>query len=134
MTALIIDDNAEDIALFCEAFQEIFPQETCHTASSCEKIKETLDRTTPDIIFMDGHFFPTSARDCLRKLHELTNRASVKIVLHSGSLSPADLKDFSAIGVDHVLIKPSSFSELKSNLVSVIVDKFHLAARPLAGV
>jgi DNA-binding response OmpR family regulator len=134
MTALIIDDDAEDTALFCEAFYELFPQETCHVANSCEEIKDTLDKSTPDIIFIDGHFFPVSARDCLRKLHELTDRNHVKIVLHSGSLSPADLKDFSAIGVDDVLIKPSSFTELKSNLVSVIVDKFNLAARPLAGI
>lgn len=55
MTALIIDNDAEDTGIFCEAFRELFPQETCHTANACVKIKDMLNKSTPDIIIVDKY-------------------------------------------------------------------------------
>jgi response regulator of citrate/malate metabolism len=130
MTVLIIDDDAEDTEMFCEALTELFPEAICHTANSCEKIAATLDNFKPDIIFMDGHMFPTNGAECLKKLNELVDRGRVKIIVHSGSLSPAELNGFTAVGVDDVLIKASSYKEIKSNLVRILVDKYKLAARP----
>ena len=130
MTVLIIDDDAEDTELFCDAFHELFPDALCEIANSCKKIETAVNSIHPDIIFMDGHMFPTSGKECLKKLNEHVDRKRIKVIVHSGSLTPNEVDDFNAMGIDGVMIKASSFSQLKSNLVNIIVDRYQLAPRP----
>lgn len=73
--------------------------------------------------------FPTSGKECLAKLNEHADRNRIKVIAYSGFLSSSDVKDFRAMGIDDVMIKASSFAELKANLVHIIVDKYQLTTR-----
>src|SRR5688572_468976 len=105
MNVLIIDDDTEDTSLFCDAFNELFPEAHCTGIGSCENIQDTLNEVQPDIIFMDGHMIPLSGKECLKKINNLIDRKRIKIIIHSGSLSPNELNEFKEVGVDDVLIK-----------------------------
>src|SRR5690349_15741222 len=90
MTVLIIDDDPEETTLFCEAFNELYPYGKCLAANSCENICQIIDEESPEIIFVDGHMYPTSGRECLQLLNSVVDRTRVKIIIHSGSLSPKE--------------------------------------------
>ena len=124
MNILIIDDDAEDREFFCDALHEAYPDAVCVGVSSCEKVGETIARVNPDIIFMDGHMQPITGAEWLGDINKFIYRRKNKYVIHSGSLSPVELQEFEKAGVDHVLLKASSFEELKTNIMYV-VEKFH---------
>lgn len=94
MNVLIIDDDAEDREFFCEAVSELYPGFICIGISSREEVKETIARVEPDIIFMDGHMQPTSGAECLKNINNIIDHEKIKIIIHSGSLSPDELYAF----------------------------------------
>jgi CheY-like chemotaxis protein len=128
MNVLIIDDDSEDTLLFCEALNELFPKAKCTSIHACKDILQAVVAITPDIIFLDGHMHPTSGSECLKLLNDVIDRRKTKIIIHSGSLSPAELSEFRQIGVDDILLKARTYEELKSNIVRIVVDKYQLAS------
>ncbi len=127
MNVLIIDDDADDTELFCKALSELFPSATCFAVNSCQQIHDTVRAAQPDIIFMDGHMFPTNGKECLNQLNQLVDRRQIKVIIHSGSLNPKEMAEFEAMGVDDILIKPSSYPTLKSNIFNILT-KYNLAS------
>lgn len=120
MNVLVIDDDADDTELFCEALNELFPEVNCRSVNSCERINETLHDISPDIIFMDGHMYPIGGKECLKLLHECIDRKRIKIIIHSASLSPAELNEFKQAGVDDILFKVGDYNALKAGIASMI--------------
>jgi DNA-binding NarL/FixJ family response regulator len=125
MTILIIDDDVEDRMLFCEAVNELFPKATCRSINSCDNINETIELIQPDLIFMDGHMYPKNGAECLKEIKGVINRERIKIVIHSGNLSPEELHELKTAGADHILIKASSFEALKAN-IKFIIEEYRL--------
>jgi DNA-binding NarL/FixJ family response regulator len=128
MNILLIDDDVEDTDLFCKAMSELFPEAMCIAVNVCPKdIADTVISAQPDIIFMDGHMYPTNGKECLSQLNQIVDRKQVKIVIHSGSLSPSEMSEFIQLGVDDILFKPSSYDTLKSNIMNILA-KYNLAS------
>lgn len=127
MKILLIDDDVEDTDLFCKATSELFPEATCIAVNNCTSIADTVTAVQPDIIFLDGHMNPISGKECLARLNQLVDRDQVKIVIHSGSLSPSEMSEFATLGVDDILIKPGSYKTLKSNIMNILA-KYNLAS------
>src|SRR5688572_16009227 len=127
MNVLIIDDDIDDTELFCKALSELFPSAKCVAVNSCQQINAIVREANPDIIFMDGHMFPTSGKECLKQLHEVIDQTQTKVIIHSGSLSPKEMSEFEAMGVDDILIKPGSYLTLKNNIFNVLA-KYNLAS------
>ncbi|RAW02006.1 response regulator [Pseudochryseolinea flava] len=126
MIIMMIDDDPDDRLLFCDAVAELFPEATCVTPHTYSDIRRNLAQTTPDIIFLDGHILPVSCKECLDLIKKLTDRTQTKLVIHSGSLSPNELKEFDRLGVDRIVIKASSYRELKENICNVIEEYIDL--------
>ena len=127
MNILLIDDDVEDTGLFCKAMRELFPEATCIAVNNFSNISDTVTAAPPDIIFMDGHMYPVSGKECLAQLNQLVDRSQVKIIIHSGTLSPAEMNEFATLGVDDIMFKPSSYKILKSNIMNILA-KYNLAS------
>jgi DNA-binding response OmpR family regulator len=121
MTILIIDDDPDDTSLFCEAVSDLDPNATCIVAHSCENIQASIETINEvDIIFVDGHMYPIGGKACLEKLMKFVDRSRTKIIVYTGSLSPAEKIELEEIGADHILIKTASYQELKSNIGEIL--------------
>jgi CheY-like chemotaxis protein len=120
MNILIIDDDSEDIELFCEALYEVLPEAVCHHKDSCRDIDLFLkEHTGFDLIFIDGHMQPMTGRECYIKLSGLVNSSTTKIVIYTGSLSPLEKEEFKSLGVYAIMQKAPSFEMMKNNLREV---------------
>lgn len=120
MNVLIIDDDPEDTALFCEALHELLPEAIFQAINSCKNLSENVQAFNPDIIFLDGHLNPMCGKECLLLLSDVIDRNRTKIIIHSGSLSPMELHEFQEGNVDEIIFKTGSYQKLKDNILYVM--------------
>jgi CheY-like chemotaxis protein len=126
MRILIIDDDREDTDLFCEALTEIFPQAICTARNHGNDIVSFIESIpVQDVIFIDGHLNAMMGLDCLKEMRNSLSK-NTRIVVHSGSLSPAEIDDFKNAGVSEFLSKVNSYHALKANLKDLLGNKFNL--------
>jgi CheY-like chemotaxis protein len=123
MNILVIDDDPDDIAIFCEAFHEMFPHSSCYSRNDCVDIEQVLQGLpTLDVIFLDGHIFPISSQECLPALKKVLDSKRTKIVIHTGSVSPTEANELLALGASAITYKASSFEQLKELLATTLAD------------
>ena len=127
MNILIIDDDPEDTMVFCEALTDLDPLATCRVAHSCENIQASAESiATVDIIFIDGHMYPIDGKACLIELMKFVDRSRTKIIIHSGSISPEEKQALEDAGADFILLKTSSYQQLKLNISEILAT--HLSS------
>jgi CheY-like chemotaxis protein len=123
MNILVIDDDPDDIAIFCEAFHEMFPHSSCYSRNDCVDIEQVLQGLpTLDVIFLDGHIFPISSQECLPALKKVLDSKRTKIVIHTGSVSPTEANELLALGASSITYKASSYEQLKELLATTLAD------------
>ena len=120
MNILIIDDDAEDTALFCEALSEIDPAAKYVVAHTCEGLDAQIALQAPDIIFLDAHMYPIDGRTCLQQIMKVLDHSKTRIVIHSGSISAEEQLDLQARGADHFLIKALTYPLLKDSIRGIL--------------
>jgi DNA-binding response OmpR family regulator len=126
MTILMIDDDLEDISLFCEALKELNPNAVCIVAHTCENIQASMERIGEvDIIFLDAHMYPVEGKSCLAQVVKIVDHSKTKIVIYSGPLSPMEQLELEKIGVDYILIKAPDYNLLKSGISEILAN--HIA-------
>ena len=113
--------------LFCEAIHEILPSATCIAEHSCEDIGRVFASMRVSVVFVDGLMYPYGGVECLKALRNILGSTSeTKIVIYSGGISPEQIAEFDACGVNDILIKPSSYELLKTNLTRLLKEKYQL--------
>jgi CheY-like chemotaxis protein len=123
MRILIIDDDTDDTEIFCEALAETFPQAVCTVKNNCDNMISFLEAIpAQDVIFIDGHLNAMTGLDCLKQIKKFIAEGT-KIVVHTGSLSPAETQDLKSAGIDEILLKANSYELLKSNLKKLLSFK-----------
>jgi DNA-binding NarL/FixJ family response regulator len=121
MNILVIDDDQDDIAIFCEAFHEVFPHSTCYTRNDCVNIEQVLQELpTLDVIFLDGHVFPVSSQECLPMLKKVLGPKRTKVIIHTGSVSPTEADALLELGASSITYKATSYEMLKELLASTL--------------
>jgi DNA-binding response OmpR family regulator len=68
MTILNIDDDSEDLELFCEVMESIDPKIKCLTAQTPDEAFLLLDETklVPNYIFLDINMPVKDGKECLK--------------------------------------------------------------------
>ncbi|MBT1707893.1 hypothetical protein KK062_06660 [Fulvivirgaceae bacterium PWU5] len=123
MNILIIDDDQDDVAVFCEAFHEVFPHSTCYSRNDCVNIEQVLQGLPAlDVIFLDGHIFPVSSQECLPVLKKVLDPKRTKVIIHTGSVSPTEADELLALGASAITYKASSYAKLKELLATTLAD------------
>jgi DNA-binding NtrC family response regulator len=123
MNILVIDDDSDDIAIFCEAFHEMFPHSTCYSRNDCVNIEQVLQGLpTLDVIFLDGHIFPVSSHECLPVLTKVLDPKRTKVIIHTGSVSPTEADELLALGASSITYKATSYEKLKALLATTLAD------------
>jgi CheY-like chemotaxis protein len=122
MNILVIDDDAEDIELFREAFLTI---DSAHTIFSADDGKEGLNiarDVMPDIIFLDINMPVMNGRETLLAIRKDKSLKDISTCMLSTTNNADEIQWYYAAGADGFIIKPTCFKELCLSLENFVVS------------
>ncbi|HXL56323.1 MAG TPA: response regulator [Chitinophagaceae bacterium] len=113
-TLLIVDDDPDDVQLFCEAVHEVDKSFLCPTAHSGEEALQLLKDALikPDFIFLDLNMPRMGGKQFLALLKKDPQFAKIPVIIYTTSKTKKDLEDSIRLGAASFLTKPSKFENL----------------------
>lgn len=121
MLILAVDDDQDDLELFCEAVKEAHSTVNLITACNGEEAINFLQKKAiafPDFIFLDINMPRLDGRECLRAIRADKNTKHLEVIMYSTSLSENDRQLFKELNA-RFMTKSSSYTELLSGLRSI---------------
>jgi CheY-like chemotaxis protein len=113
MDIMIVDDDQDDIDVFCEAVAEINKKLVCVTAHNgieAFKCLESYPRL-PRCIFLDVNMPLMNGRQTLEALRQNPRYANIYVVMYSTTHDVKEIGSYKALGVDFA-IKPNSYEQV----------------------
>jgi CheY-like chemotaxis protein len=122
MVIMYVDDDVEDIEIFCEAVKAIDTSITCLVAGNGKKAMDVLNADLlPDYIFLDINMPVINGKSILTEIRRNKKFKNTPVVMYSTTMNPQEINEFKALGADHFLIKHNHFQDLCDSL-SVILS------------
>lgn len=124
MTILNVDDDIEDIEIFCDAVNEIDPSIICLIAKSAEEALQILnsDIELPAFIFLDINMPKVDGNACLREIKKDSRLKNIPVIMYSTHTRKTDIETYRQLNAGF-LIKQNSFNELVRELRKVLGKK-----------
>jgi len=120
MLVLVVDDDPEDVEIFCYAMQSIDPTIKCIVANDGIDALGYLNQgTIPDFIFLDINMPKMNGHQCLTQIRADPGFNDITIVMHSTSSSLAQIQAFKSMDV-LFLQKPTSIKKLIGSLSEIL--------------
>lgn len=122
---LIVDDDPDDIEMFCSAVNEIDNKIKCIGESNAEKALQQLSGgqiNKPDLIFLDLNMPRLNGKQFLARLKSHHQFADTPVVVYSTSKLKEDAEETKQLGAVHFLTKPSRVEDLR-NAVARMLDR-----------
>lgn len=121
MTILNVDDDEEDIEIFCDAVREIDPSIICLIAHSAEEAMQILtsDVALPSYIFLDINMPKIDGNACLREIKKDKRLSKIPVIMYSTHTPRKDIETYKSLNAGF-LIKQNSFNELVAELRKVL--------------
>jgi CheY-like chemotaxis protein len=143
---LLIDDDADDRLLFCEAWQAVAPQINCDTAANGRLALNKLQNTgagNPELIFLDINMPQMNGWQFLKTLKEDDTYKHIPVIMYSTSSFHEDIEKAHQLGALCFFVKTCDFGGLKkvlsivaqhmrSNSISTVVNSSSLFLVPHA--
>jgi len=113
MDIMIVDDDEDDIALFCEAVTHIDKNLVCATAGNgIEALKKLKTYTRlPKCIFLDVNMPLMDGRQTLKTLRNDPKYAGIPVIMYSTTQNEREIMHYIDQGAAFV-VKPTSFSKI----------------------
>lgn len=124
MLILAVDDDVDDLELFCDAVREVDPSIKLISACNGEEALNFLQRETiafPDFVFLDINMPRLNGRDCLRAIRNDKSTRHLPVIIYSTSLSEADKRLFKELNAE-VMIKSACYSEIIASLKRIMTQ------------
>jgi CheY-like chemotaxis protein len=123
MDIMIVDDDQDDLDLFCEAVVEINKSLVCVTARNGIEALEALETypRLPKCIFLDVNMPLMDGRQTLEALRKNPRYAAIQVVMYSTTHNVKEIGAYTTMGVDFA-IKPDSYSDV-INTIKHYLDK-----------
>lgn len=121
MTILNVDDDGEDIEIFCDAVREIDPSIICLVAQSADQALQILnsDIDLPSYIFLDINMPKMDGNACLREIKKDKRLSRIPVIMYSTNTRTADIDVYKSFNAGF-LVKQNSFTELVTELRKVL--------------
>ena len=124
---MIIDDDADDREIFCEALQEVDGSVQCISCSSGAEGLEILnrpDQALPDFIFLDLNMPRMNGKQCLQELKQTDKLKDLPVFIYSTSKIADDVKTTQQHGAVYFITKPCSIKELRHTIRTVLSNNW----------
>jgi CheY-like chemotaxis protein len=128
---LLIDDDADDRLLFCEAMELVAPEVYCYTASSGKEALTKLNSQeleTPDMVFLDINLPIMNGWQFLSLFEQNEEYKNIPVIVYSTSSHLHEIVKAQQMGALCFFTKPHDFNQLKNSLQSVVT---HLQSNSL---
>lgn len=121
MIILNVDDDEEDIEIFCDAVREIDPSIICLVAKSSEEALRILDSDLelPAYIFLDINMPKVDGNSCLAEIKKDRRLSSIPVIMYSTHTRKSDIETYRQLNAGF-LVKQNSFHELVAELKKVL--------------
>jgi CheY-like chemotaxis protein len=122
MLILAVDDDREDLDLFCDVVTEIDSTiDVMRAESGEEALNFLLTRavTLPDFIFLDINMPRIDGRECLKAIRKEKLTKPLSVIMYSTSLSSADKVLFEKLNAKF-LTKASGYDQLRTSLQTIL--------------
>jgi CheY-like chemotaxis protein len=119
---LLVDDDADDRLLFCEAWQETAPEVVLYTSANGRKALTALDNKEikiPDLIFLDINMPLMNGWQFLAIIKERDAFKHIPVIMYSTSSHGEDVEKACQFGALCFFVKPVGFKDLKKCLAIV---------------
>ena len=118
---MIIDEDKEDVEIFCDALHEI------DGSIECIQMKDGIialkllsaDPVKPEYIFVDLNMTQISGKKWLTDIKKNEALKNIPVIIYSGSRDPSDVEEARIKGASFYLPKPFRVSILKQLLRAV---------------
>ena len=124
MTILNVDDDLEDIEIFCDAVSEIDPSIICLVAKSADEALQILnsDIELPEYIFLDINMPKVDGNACLREIKKDGRLNKITVIMYSTHTRKTDIETYKELNAGF-LVKQNSFNGLVRELRKVLGKK-----------
>jgi CheY-like chemotaxis protein len=121
MTILNVDDDLEDIEIFCDAVREIDPTIVCLVANSAEEALQLLNSgiELPAYIFLDINMPKVDGNTCLREIKKNRRLSHIPVIMYSTYTRKSDIEMYRQLNA-LFLTKQNSYHELVHELRNVL--------------
>lgn len=121
MTILNVDDDLEDIEIFCDAVRDIDPTIICLTAKSAEEALQILnsDIELPAYIFLDINMPKVDGNVCLKEIKKDKRLSHIPVIMYSTYSRESDLDTYRELNAGF-LVKQNNYNDLITELERVL--------------
>jgi CheY-like chemotaxis protein len=120
---LLIDDDRDEHDLFNGALETLGGNFEFLSAYGTDESLRLLEKTQPDLIFLDINMPAKNGFVCLQEIKQKTSLRDIPVQMYSTSTSSNDIQKALALGASGYLVKAGSFSELCTNLKKVLLSE-----------
>ncbi len=124
---MIVDDDEDDVELFCDALKDIDREVKCISASNGEDALIKLNKKDiplPDYIFLDLNMPRLNGKQCLKRLKIDSKLRDIPVIIYSTSKLREDMEETRLLGAVHFLTKPNKLNDLRKAITSILDGKY----------
>ena len=124
---MIVDDDEDDVELFCDALKDIDGELQCVSASNGEDALIKLnngDTALPDYIFLDLNMPRLNGKQCLKRLKMDSKLRDIPVIIYTTSKLREDMEETRQLGAVHFLTKPNKLNDLRRAITSILNGKY----------
>lgn len=121
MTILNVDDDIEDVEIFCDAVRDIDPSIICLVAKSAEEALQILNSEIelPQFIFLDINMPKIDGNSCLREIKKDPRLRKIPVIMYSTFSRRSDIEEYKSLNAGF-LIKQNNYRDLVAELKKVL--------------
>lgn len=121
MTILNVDDDEEDIEIFCEAVRDIDSSIVCLVAKSADEALQILNSEIelPEFIFLDINMPRVDGNACLKEIKKDQRLRKIPVIMYSTHSKKDDIEAYKSLNAGF-LVKQNSYYKLVAELKRVL--------------
>jgi len=120
---LIVDDDEDDLEMFCEVVHELESSINCIISRNCQEALRSLHfhyPMTPDLIVMDLYMPRIDGLECLGEIIKDKSFQNIPVVIYTGSKLVNEQTKLGTWGPKYYLEKPINLSNLREPLREIL--------------
>ncbi len=120
---LVVEDDADDQLLFCEAVQNLYENLKCDVAvNGIEALEYLLNPPPYDMIFLDLNMPIMNGLETLERVKNDESIKHIPVVIVTTSTHVSDMKKTKELGAISYFSKPAIFADYVAGLKAIITE------------